>query len=70
MELAARLVLTLPSMIGRFPFIYCYSDWSVRGPFVSFVFVFDKLFLRHLYLLISVKRLCCRLVYQLSRVSC
>ena len=29
----------------------------VRSPFVSFVFVFDKSFVRHLYLLTPVKRL-------------
>ena len=49
-------MLSLSSVIGRCRSIYCFM-LVVRGPFVSFAFVLDKLFVRHLYLLTSVKRL-------------
>ena len=42
----------LALVIGRFRSIYCQSDRSVRSPFVSFVFVFDKSIVRHLYLFV------------------
>ena len=42
--------------IGRFRSFYHQQDLSVRSPFVSFVFVLDKSFVRRQYLLSSVKR--------------
>ena len=56
MVLAARLVLSLPSVIGQFRSIYIFVVLVVRSPFVGFVFVLDKSFVRHLNLLTPVKR--------------
>ena len=56
MVLAARLMLSLSSVIGRFQSIYYKSDQSVRSLFDGFIFDLVKSFVRHQYSLTSVKR--------------
>ena len=53
-------------VIGRFQFISCQSDQSVKSPFVGFDFVVEKSFVRRCYLLTSVKR---RLFTKLNRAD-